>query len=645
MNATVNRSTAIGSLTLGLVLTVVIVIVLFNIFFYFISTQQFETDLRERAQNSALQLSAVLGSALWNFDEQSIEQSAAVYAGLEDVVNLRITATEGDVFFDYSSAGESAVSVIEEIFFEENLVGQVRIAFSSFGLQIAQRDRLVSTLLSTLLVVVAIVVASRLLLRRFIERPLTEMVNGLTIIGRGDYNHRLPLFQKRDIDAIITNINDMAAQIADRDQRLRQSVDTLEDRVSERTRDLTIAQDISREITTQFDQRKLLEDVVNITQVAFDLYQVNVYLLETAENRLTLAAASGESGQTMLAAGRFHNLDGKGLVPTAAVRKAPAVSNDVTNSADHLVNPLLPETRAEAALPIIFAGTLVGVLDLQAAEVNRFDDQAINLYTSFANQLAIALRNAALFTEAAESRGRAEESDRVKSAFLASMSHELRTPLNAIINFSKFLRREIPGTLNEEQQKLVGNIVDSGQHLLNLINDVLDMSKIESGALKLFVEPNADVGEIVQNAINVAQPTLADKPVQLVRTLPQSLPRIACDRRRVLQVLINVLSNACKFTESGKIEVGAQVKADSVVISVSDSGPGIAREDADYVFMAFKQTETGLRQGGGTGLGMPISKRLIEAHQGRLWFDSEPGVGTTFYVELPFGASESMKVA
>jgi signal transduction histidine kinase len=639
------RTTAIGSLTRGLVLTVIITIVLFNLFFYFLSTQQFQADLQARTSTSATELATLLAPALWNFDERTIDQTANVYAELEDVVQLRVTDNTGEIFYDYSVEIAVVASTTKDVYFEDNLVGQVEIGFSSFGLEIAQRDRLISTVFSTLFVVIAIIIASQILLRRFIQRPLTDVMNGLTIIGRGDYTHRLPLFQKTDLDTIITSINDMASQIADRDHKLRQLVDSLEERVVGRTRDLTIAEGIAREITMQLSEQDLLNEIALVTQAAFDLYQVNLYVFEPDTKLLKLTAAAGAAGETMLAQGKQHQLDGKGLVPTAATLRAPAISNDVAQSADHLFNPLLPETRSEAAFPLLFGDTLYGVLDLQSVALERFDESAVALFGSFSNQIAIAMRNAALFEEAKASRQRAEESDRVKSAFLASMSHELRTPLNAIINFAKFMRRQVPGPLNEEQGQLITNIVDSGQHLLNLINDVLDMSKIESGALKLYIEPNLDLRDIVSNAVNYVQPIIAEKPVTLERTLPDALPAVSRDRRRLLQVFINIMSNACKFTEAGKVNVGAQVKNNRVVISITDTGPGIAREDAEYVFTAFKQTDTGLRQGGGTGLGMPISKRLIEAHQGRIWFESEVGHGTTFFVELPLEAASSLKAA
>jgi signal transduction histidine kinase len=239
---------------------------------------------------------------------------------------------------------------------------------------------------------------------------------------------------------------------------------------------------------------------------------------------------------------------------------------------------------------------------------------------------------------AAEQQRLAEELrelEKIKSAFLASMSHELRTPLNAIINYSKFVVRGVMGPVNDRQSETINKVVDSGQHLLNLINDILDMSKIESGAMTLFVEDNLNMNAILTSALETAQPILGDKPVRIETDIQPDLPPMLGDRKRLTQVVLNILSNACKFTAEGTIHISAHAEDGEVRIAVRDTGHGIAPGDYAAVFESFKQTRSGLRQGTGTGLGMPISRSLAEAHGGRLWFESELGAGTTFYVTLP----------
>lgn len=241
-------------------------------------------------------------------------------------------------------------------------------------------------------------------------------------------------------------------------------------------------------------------------------------------------------------------------------------------------------------------------------------------------------------------REEAERSNQVKSAFLASMSHELRTPLNSVINFTKFVAKGVMGPVNERQEEALSKASNSAKHLLQLINDVLDMSKIESGSLNLFVEEDVDVQEIVQTVANTAEGMLEGKSVALQVEVGETLPHIVADKKRILQILLNMVSNACKFTQEGHVTIKARQQADNILLVVEDTGAGIAPEDQALVFEAFKQTDSGLRQGGGTGLGMPISRSLAEAHGGRLWFESMPGKGSTFYVSLPVKAEHLQPV-
>lgn len=238
-------------------------------------------------------------------------------------------------------------------------------------------------------------------------------------------------------------------------------------------------------------------------------------------------------------------------------------------------------------------------------------------------------------TEVKRAKEEAERANNTKSAFLASMSHELRTPLNAVINFTRFVIDGDTGPVNEEQVELLTEVVNSAKHLLNLINDVLDMSKIESGSLSLFIEKDVSLNALLKSVTTAGQGLLAGKSVQIRAEIEENLPLVQADRQRILQILLNIVSNACKFTEEGEIAVQAHQAGEEVIISVKDTGPGIAPEDQELVFQAFKQTTTGLRQGSGTGLGMPIARSLAEAHGGRLWLESEYGHGATFRVAIP----------
>lgn len=274
------------------------------------------------------------------------------------------------------------------------------------------------------------------------------------------------------------------------------------------------------------------------------------------------------------------------------------------------------------------------------SEINQIGD-VLNEMAFQVGTLINTLEERALMEIAA--RERAERSDQVKSAFLAAMSHELRTPLNAIINFTKFVVKGVMGPVNDRQTEALNKVADSGKHLLNLINDILDISKIESGSLSLFIEDDVDIQQIVTTAAATAESLLAGKPVAVQCDVDPQLPLIWGDKQRILQILLNIVSNACKFTDEGHIRISARLRGDEMILAVEDTGPGISDDDYATVFQSFKQTDAGLRQGSGTGLGMPISKSLAEAHGGRMWLQSEVGKGSTFFVALPLKA-ENMEL-
>jgi signal transduction histidine kinase len=232
----------------------------------------------------------------------------------------------------------------------------------------------------------------------------------------------------------------------------------------------------------------------------------------------------------------------------------------------------------------------------------------------------------------------AKRADLVKSQFLASMSHELRTPLNAILNFTEFVSMGMLGPVNDKQQDALTKSLDSGRHLLTLINDVLDITKIESGMLNLFIEENVDLSEILTAVQTTATTLLKDKPVQFVPDIDTGLPVIVADRRRIRQVLLNLISNACKFTEEGSITLSVKNEGPTLLFCVADTGPGIAQADQARIFEPFEQTEKGVQHSGGTGLGLPISKRLVEAHEGTLWVESEAGKGASFFFRIPINS-------
>ncbi|KAB2865781.1 MAG: HAMP domain-containing histidine kinase, partial [Anaerolineae bacterium] len=196
------------------------------------------------------------------------------------------------------------------------------------------------------------------------------------------------------------------------------------------------------------------------------------------------------------------------------------------------------------------------------------------------------------------------------------------------------------GPLNERQRDALEKVLHSGRHLLSLINDVLDITKIEAGMMSLFVEDDVNLAQELVAVIATAETLIKDKPIQFVTDIDEDLPVMMGDKRRIRQILLNLLSNAAKFTTQGSITLSVKKRENQILFMVSDTGPGIDPEDQSLIFEAFRQSKTGLSSGGGTGLGLPITLRLVEAHGGRLWLESEPGDGATFFVTLPVSSPE-----
>ena len=288
------------------------------------------------------------------------------------------------------------------------------------------------------------------------------------------------------------------------------------------------------------------------------------------------------------------------------------------------------------AMPMLREGEPIGVITVTGAEPGAFSPGQIGLLRTFADQAVIAVENVRLFHEIEDKSRQLETASRLKSEFLANMSHELRTPLNAVIGFSEVLLQRMFGDLNAKQDEYLKDIYASGQHLLSLINDILDLSKIEAGRMELASAP-FHLASALDNAVTLVRERAGSHGVALRVEVDPGLGEFVGDERKVKQVLLNLLSNAVKFTpEGGTIGLKARRQAGEVEISVSDTGIGIAAEDQVTIFEEFRQVgndET--RKQEGTGLGLTLAKKFVELHGGRIRVESEPGRGSTFTFTLP----------
>jgi len=292
-------------------------------------------------------------------------------------------------------------------------------------------------------------------------------------------------------------------------------------------------------------------------------------------------------------------------------------------------------TNSYIGVPLMSRDEVIGVLSVQSSRPNAYSEEDLRLLETVATQAATAIENARAYERLAETAEELREIDRFKTQFLANMSHELRTPLNSIIGFSRVMLKGIDGPLTDLQAADLQSIHSSGQHLLSLINSILDMSKIEAGKMELSIEELA-LPPILEAVVDTTKALIKDRPVELHTIVPDHLPTVLADAQRVRQVLLNLMSNASKFTDEGQITLTAAVGSEFVTIRVADTGIGIEPEAQQRLFIPFQQVDgSTTRRAGGTGLGLAISRSFVEMQGGEIWVESEPGTGTTFSFTLP----------
>jgi two-component system, NtrC family, sensor kinase len=335
---------------------------------------------------------------------------------------------------------------------------------------------------------------------------------------------------------------------------------------------------------------------------------------------------------------------GEGAIGRAGVIREPVQVVD-TQEEGQLVAPQVRELllregmRSLLAVPLVREQRLLGGLVILRREPGAFATDVVDVLQTFATQSVLAIQNARLFRQLADKSRQLEVASQHKSEFLANMSHELRTPLNAIIGFSEVLSERMFGELNEKQAEYLKDIYASGTHLLSLINDILDLSKIEAGRMELELT-EFDLPTAIENALMLVRERAGRRSIALHTNIDNRLGQIQADERKVRQVVLNLLSNAIKFTpEGGRIEVLAAPKDGLVEVSVTDTGVGIAPEDQEAVFEEFRQVGTADKKVEGTGLGLTLCRKFIELHGGKIWVTSQVGVGSTFTFTIPVSST------
>ena len=484
-----------------------------------------------------------------------------------------------------------------------------------------------------------IAMAASAWLARALVRPIQALRQGASRVAAGELDHRITVSAGGELQALAGDFNHMAGELkavyAGLERKVTERTAELAQALDEQTATSEVLQVISGSVA---DAQPVFEKILHSTERLFNSTETAIFLAP-GDGQLHLAAATGRS------AGQLAAIYPQPLAQTSGAiviqQRRQLFFADVMQGAG--VPPSLRQAGqalgnfSVALTPMLWNSEGIGLIAVRREPNASFTAKEFTLLKTFADQAVIAIQNARLVRQLEDKSEQLETASRHKTEFPANMSHELRTPLNAIIGFSEVLVEQMFGELNAKQMEYLQDIHSSGQHLLTLINDVLDLSKIEAGRMELELS-SFDVAEVVETALNLVRERAARQGLTLALDIDPAIGTWVADARKVKQVLLNLLSNAIKFTPAGgRVSVHLRCMGErQLEIAVADTGSGIAPQDQEQIFEEFHQASGSyLRKSEGTGLGLSLARRFVELHGGRLGLHSAPGQGSTFTFTLP----------
>jgi signal transduction histidine kinase/CheY-like chemotaxis protein len=480
--------------------------------------------------------------------------------------------------------------------------------------------------------------------------PIQALRTGAARLGGGDLSQRIAVKTGDELEALADQFNAMAGQ-------LQESYAGLERKVEERTHELETR---SRELAQSVGELRALGEVTQAVNSTLDLATVlstivakavelsgteagSIYVVDPTTQGLHLRASHGMSDELIAELNRQGVDLSEKTIADAAAQKAPVQTPDLKDAAPSPVLNILLRAgyRAVLIVPLLGPDGLIGMLVVRRKAPGEFPQHSVDLLQTFAAQSVLAIQNANLFTEVEEKSRQLEMASQHKSQFVASMSHELRTPLNAIIGLTEMMVSNAPRFGTEKAAEPLRRVHRAGTHLLGLINQVLDLSKIEAGKLELSPE-TVNLAPLLEDVIGTARQLAEQNKNRLVVESPENLGSLTVDPMRLRQILLNLLSNACKFTKQGEVKLRVKKVVDGrnwIEIAVADTGIGMTPEQQAKLFEEFTQADSSTaRQYGGTGLGLAITRKLARMMGGDVTVASEPGKGSVFTVRLPASA-------
>jgi signal transduction histidine kinase/putative methionine-R-sulfoxide reductase with GAF domain len=452
-------------------------------------------------------------------------------------------------------------------------------------------------------------------------------------------------FTDRQIE-LITTFADQAV-IAIENARLFNELRTRTAELGRSVEELKMLSEVGQAVSSTLDLRAVLSTILTASLGVTWANAGAVFRYSRAERAFRLVEAVGWDDALMRSVRDLRVAESESAMGESITRRMPIQLTDLAQPSRYPLRDITVAAGFHSALivPLLGAERILGAIILMRQEAGEFPAETVRLMQTLASQSVLAIQNARLFREIADKSEQLALASQHKSQFLANMSHELRTPLNAILGYAELLVDGIYGALPDRPKGVLERIQNNGKHLLALINDVLDLAKIEAGQLTLTLEDYA-LAEVVRSVVTATEPLATSKGLKFTAELQDDMPMGHGDARRVAQVLLNLVGNAIKFTEAGEVEIRASSANGQFMLSVRDTGPGIADADQERIFGEFQQIDnSNTRNKGGTGLGLAISKRMVEMQGGTIAVESVLGEGSTFRVVLPVYVDEMMEAA
>jgi signal transduction histidine kinase len=488
-----------------------------------------------------------------------------------------------------------------------------------------------------LLAALGLALLSGMLLVRKMVVPIEKLRAGAARIGSGDLGQRISIKTGDELESLADQFNEMACKLEDSHANLEAQVEIRTRELEQSVLELRALGEVSQAVNSTLDLEKVLATIVAKAVQLSSTAAGSIYVFDEQQQTFELRANYGMDLATISAFAGYKVDVSERHVGMALARREAIQIPDFRDEPASLIKDLILGSgyRAVLVVPLLWQDWIAGLLVVRRQEPGAFPRTTIDLLKTFAAQSVVAIQNARLFSELHEKSLQVEIESRHKSQFLANMSHELRTPLNAILGYTELVLDRIYGDIPDRMRGVMERVQVNGHHLLGLINDVLDLAKIEAGQLALEMAEYS-MKDVVEGVLDGVEPLAGEKQITLRGDISPDLPLGWGDERRLAQVLLNLVGNAIKFTDTGEVSVRVSHEDQSLLVAVHDTGSGISEIDQSKIFNEFQQADSSLvRRKGGTGLGLSIAKRIIEMHGGCIWVESTLGEGSTFSFTLP----------